>query len=144
MKLFYLTLLIFIVFSCKKTETEPEISQLWIKVGIEIPDFTVSFKSLNHKSAFTYVVTYTNNEFCPNLKSGNVMENGNTETWVLVHNSYNQTDEIVFRFSDSKVLRTRGFKFGEKRFIEVVFDQSGVVSIEDRDISTINEIIWID
>lgn len=137
-------MVVLIVFSCKKTENEPESSQLWIKVSESVPDFVISFKSQNTKSTGnTYVVSYTNKIFAPNLKMGTVTENGNTETWVLVHNSYNETAEIIFETEDNKVIATSGFKSGEKRCIEVMCNSGEAIAVQDRDISILNEIIWV-
>jgi len=140
----YLVLVVLSVISCKKTENEPESSQLWIKVSESVPDFIISFKSENVKSSGnTYVVSYTNKIFVPNLKMGTVTANGNNETWVLVHDSYGETDEITFETTDHKVLTTKGFKSGEKRCIEVMCNSGGDIGVENRDISILYEIIWV-
>jgi len=143
-KLACLILFFLIVYSCKKAENEPENSQLWIKVSESVPDFLISFKSKNNKTAGnTYVVTYTNKIFVPNLKMGVVTDKGIIETWVLVHNSYVETDEIIFQTADQKVITTHGFKSGERRCIEVENSSAGTFSVADRDISILNEIIWV-
>ena len=140
-------MVIFIAFSCKKAETtiDPESSQLWIKVGNSIPDFEISFNRLALKStANNCIVSYVNKIFTPNLKSVDITDNGNTSTWVMVHKSSDQTDEITFKFSDKLVLKTRGFKKGEKRFIEVIQTVNGTFSTQDHDITMVNKIIWVD
>jgi hypothetical protein len=142
-KMAYLVLVVLIIFSCKKTENEPESSQLWIKVSESVPDFIISFKSENVKSTDTYVVSYTNKIFAPTLKMGTVTDNGNIETWVLVYNSYSETAEITFETADHKLLTTKGFKSGEKRCIEVMCNSGGAIAVQDIDISILNEIIWV-
>lgn len=140
----YLVLVVLVAFSCKKTENEPENSQLWIKVSDAIPDFIVSFNSENVKSTGnTYVVTYTNKVFAPNLRIGTVTKNGTTETCVLVYDSKGETGEITFETTDHKVLTTKGFKSGEKRYIEVLCNSGGAFAVQDRDITILNEIIWV-
>lgn len=142
-KIAYLVLAVVIIFSCKKTENDPESSQLWIKASESVPDFTISFKSENVKSTGkTNVIYYTNKIFAPTLKMGTATDNGNTETWVLVHNSFGETDEITFQTTD-KVLTTKGFKSGEKRCIEVMSNSGGSIAVQDRDISILNVIIWV-
>ena len=138
----YLVLVVFIIFSCKKTENEPESSQLWIKVSESVPDFIFSFKSQNVKSSGNTEVSYINKIFTPNLKMGTVTQNGTTETWVLVYNSYSETDEITFQTAD-KVITTKGFKSGEKRCIDITCNSGGAIAVQDRDISILNEIIWV-
>ena len=143
-KMAYLVLVVFIILSCKKTENEPESSELWIKVSESVPDFMISFKSENFKSSGkTYEVSYTKKIFVPNLKMGTVTDNGNTETWVMVYNSYGETDEITFQTADNKVLTTKGFKSGEKRCIEVMYNSGGAIAVQDIDISILNVIIWV-
>ena len=143
-KIFCLVLVVFIVFSCKKTETEPENSQLWIKVSESVPDFTISFDSQNIKSTGnTYVVSYTNKIFAPNLKMGTVTDNGTTGTCVMVYDSKGETGEITFETADHKVLTTKGFKSGEIRCIEVMYNSGGAITVHDRDISILNVIIWV-
>ena len=147
-KFFILILVILgLLFSCKKAETflDSENSQLWIKVSNSVTDFNVSFNSQVLKStANNYSVSYINKIFTPNLKSVNITDNGSTETWVLVHKSSDQTDEIIFKLSDNKILKAKGFKTGEKRFIEVIQTNGGAFSTQDRDIEMINKIIWVD
>jgi len=144
MKIAYLVLIVLFAFSCKKTGNDPENSQLWIKVNESVPDLLISFENQNVNSiGNTYVVSYTNKIFVPNLKMGTVTDNGKTETWVLVHDSYGGTDEITFETTDHKVFTTKGFKSGEKRCIEVMCNSGGTIAVQDIDISILDEIIWV-
>ena len=146
-KAFCLIILLLSIFSCKKdgTTADSKSTQLWINVSNSIPDFDISFNSQVLKStANNCSVSYINKIFTPNLKSVNITNKDSTKTWVLVHKSSDQTDEIIFKLSDDKILKAKGFKTGEKRFIEVIQTNGGAFSTQDRDIEMINKIIWVD
>ena len=132
--------------SCKKegTDLSSTPSQFWLKVGKDVPEFSIEFIGQDAKNnSKSYAVTYSNNVLSPNLKTA--IDNTNNETWVMVHKSLDKTDEITLQFSgDSKLYSAKGFGHGEKRFIEITCQPGGVINIHDRDITTINKIIYIE
>ena len=135
--------------SCKKTtinETNifPESSQLWVKVSSNVPDFKIKFScqdTRNKKS--DYLVSYLGKVFNPNQKT--FTDKTNNDTWVMVYKSFDRTDEINIQLSESlDVYKAKGFEFGDKRFIDIVLNPSGSFNVVDRDITTINKIIYVE
>ncbi|HEY3390413.1 MAG TPA: hypothetical protein VGK38_12615, partial [Prolixibacteraceae bacterium] len=113
-KLLFLGLVIFIAFSCKKTDTPTDSgsSQLWIKVDQTIPDFNITLKLQDDKNTtIIYTVSYSNKTFNPNLKSISVTDNNINDTWILVYSDFDRTDEITLQLSDGKTLKAKGFDF---------------------------------
>ena len=150
MKINLIFIIVILIFSsCKKTiinETNifTESSQLWVKVGSNVPNFTIKFicQNFNNNKKY-YFVDYVDKVFNPNQKS--FTDSTNNETWVLVYKSFDRTDEIVLQLQGgTNVYKAKGFEFGEKRFIDVSINTGGSVNIEDRDITTINKIIYIE
>jgi len=132
--------------SCGKKGTDLSSSpaQFWLKVSNDVPEFTIQFVGQDAKNYFSnYAITYTNNSFSPNLKTA--IDNISKETWVMVYKSFDKTDEITLQFSgESKTYKAKGFGFGEKRFLEISCTSGGVINVQDRDITTINKIIYIE
>ena len=146
-KLLCLVLLIFAVFSCKKTDTPTDSgsSQLWIKVDSAVPDFSITLKCADiNGTKKDYTVAYTDKKFDPNLKTITVNDNSNSSSWVLVYDDFDRTDEIDIQTEDGKEHKTKGFEHKEKRFVEVISSVSGSFSVVDRDISVIEKIINVD
>jgi hypothetical protein len=146
---FYLVLALFIFLSCKKTN-ETNIyysnnSQLWINVDNSVPEFKLTFTSEDNKSnVFTYVVSYSNDVLNPTLRSKVVLNKGVYETWVLVHNNFDRSDQIVVKTPDGKEYKTTGFEFQEKRLLYIKKNISGVVNITDADITIIETVVYVD
>ena len=148
--LFFLLLAIAILtfISCKKTINEiniyPESSQLWVKVNGNVTDFNISFNCqdiIDKKK--DYLISYLGNVFKPNMRT--FTDNTNNETWVLIYKSYERTDEISLQLlGNRKVYKAKGFEFGEKRFIEIILNPSGSFNVADRDITTINKVIYLE
>ena len=132
--------------SCGKkgTDLTSTPSQFWLKVSNDVPEFTLEFIGQDAKNYYNeYSVTYTNNVFSPNLRTAN--DNVNKETWIMVYNSFDKTDEITLQFSgESKTYKAKGFGFGEKRFLEISCSSGGGINVQDRDITTINRIIYVE
>ncbi|GEM_PF-2233437 len=146
-KLLCLGLVIFIAFSCKKTDTPTDSgsSQLWIKVDQAIPDFKITLKLQDNKNRMIdYNVSYSDKTFNPNLKTITVSDNNTSDTWILVYKDFDRTDEISLQLKDGKILKTKGFEFKEIRLIEVIPDVNGSYSVVDSDISIIEKIIYVD
>lgn len=142
-----LIFLLLMLFSCKK-EVVPSDSgstQLWIKVGRSVPDFSISLKcaSLQNKES-VYTVSYQDQALNPNLKTASVNSQNNSEAWVMVYKDFDRTDEIELRLANGKVYKTKGFEYKEKRVIEVVATTGGAINVVDRDISIIEKLIWVD
>ena len=142
-KIICLVLVVFTVFSCKKTDsnTNSGSSQLWIKVDEGVPDFKISFKCGDEKGGSDYTVSYTDKIFNPNLKTIDVTKNGVSDTWILVYNDFGQTDEIILQLKDGKIYKAKGFRLHEKRLMEIISSTNGTLSIVYRDISIIEKFI---
>ena len=147
----FLSLLILVVViiqfdACKKkgTGSDSEPSQFWVKVSNTVPDFMIKFTGQDSNNQLKdYSVTYTGNVLNPSLKT--IIDPTKNETWVMVYKSLDRTDEITLQLSgNGQVYKAKGFGFGEKRFIEVALDASGAFNVKDRDITTINTIIYIE
>jgi len=144
-KLFYLLFVIFIAFSCKKTDTDSGSSQLWIKVDQTIPDFNITLKLQGNKNTTNdYIVSYTDKTLSPNLKSITVSDSNTNDSWVLVYRDFDRTDEITIQLKNGKEYKAIGFEHKEKRLIEVVPSINGSFSIMDRDISIIERFIYVE
>ncbi len=146
-KLLCLGLVIFIAFSCKKTDTPTDSgsSQLWIKVDQTIPDFKITLKLQDNKnSMIDYIVSYSDKTFNPNLKSITVADKNTTDTWILVYRDFDRTDEITLQLINGKEYKTKGFEYKEKRLIEILHNTSGTVNVVDRDISIIEKFIYVE
>jgi hypothetical protein len=132
--------------SCKKkgTDLSSTPSQLWLRVNNNVPEFSIEFIGQDAKNYFKdYSVTYSNNELSPNLRTA--IDNTKNETWVMVYKSLDKTDEISLQLSgETKIYKSKGFGHGEKRFVEISCNSGGVISVQDRDITTISKIIWIE
>ena len=146
-ELLCLGLVIFITFSCKKTDTPTDSvsSQLWIKVDQTIPDFKITLKLQDNKNRMIdYVVSYSDQTFNPNLKSIKVTNNNIYDTWILVYSDFDRTDEITLQLSDGIILKAKGFEFKEKRLVEILHNTSETVNVVDRDISIIEKFIYVE
>jgi len=144
-KLLCLVLVIFIGFSCKKTDTDSGSSQLWIKVDQTIPDFKITLKLQDNKNTMIdYIVSYSDKTFNPNLKSITISDNNTNDSWVLVYRDFDRTDEITIQLKNGKEYKAKGFEYKEKRLIEVVPSLNGSFSIMDRDISIIERFIYVE
>jgi hypothetical protein len=132
--------------SCKRegTDLSSTPAQLWLKVSNNVPEFSIEFIGQDAKNYFkSYSITYSNNELSPNLKTA--IDNTNYETWVMVYKALDKTDEISLQFSgETKTYKSKGFGHGEKRFVEISCNSGGIVTVQDRDITTISKIIWIE
>ena len=132
--------------SCKKkgTDLSSTPSQLWLKVSNDVPGFSIDFIGHDAKNNFkSYAVTYTNNELNPNLRTAT--DNINNETWVMVFKSLEKTDQITLQLSgESNTYKAKGFGYGEKRFVELSRKSGGGIIVNDRDITTINTIVWFE
>jgi hypothetical protein len=141
-----LALVLSLFSSCKRdgTDLSTTPSQLWLKVNNNVPEFSIEFIGQDAKNYFnSYSITYSNNELSPNLKT--TIDNTKNETWVMVYKSLDKTDEISIQFSgESKTYKSKGFGHGEKRFVEISCNSGGVITVQDRDITTITKIIWIE
>jgi len=143
-KILYLVLVVFIVFSCKKTDTNTDSSgsQLWIKVDAAVPDFDLTFKCGDVKSGGNvYAVSYADKTFNPNLKTVIVTEDDINDRWILVYTDFGQTDEITLQLASGKIYKAKGFRLHEKRLMEII--SSGTINIVDRDISIIERLIYV-
>jgi hypothetical protein len=141
-----LVLVIFLGFSCKKNDTNADSgsSQLWIKVDSAVPDFSITLKCLDiNGTKKDYTVAYTDKKFDPNLKTITVVDNGNSDTWVLVYKDFDRADEIDLQTKDGIEHKAKGFEHKEKRLVEVISSVSGSFSVVDRDISIIEKLIWV-
>lgn len=134
-----------ILSSCAKEESviQAESSQLWMKANDSFPDFEAEFISFDlNKHKKINSVSYVSKAFRPNLEA--FAASDRSGTWVLTHKSYARTDEIIIKLEDGREYQARGFERGEKRFIELILNPDGSASFADRDILTIDTIIYID
>jgi hypothetical protein len=146
-KMICLFILLFSLLSCNKDDATSDSgdSQLWLKVDHSVPDFTMTLKCTDARNNENiYLITYADNTLSPDLKSVEVGSNGAYDTWIQVYKAFGRTDEITLQLSNSKVCKTKGFEFKEKRVIEVVSSSTGLVNVVDRDISIIEKTIWVD
>jgi len=144
--LLILVIVITMLDSCKKkgSDLSSTPSQLWLKVSNDVPEFSIDFIGKDSKNQLkNYFVTYTNNELSPNLKTAT--DNINNETWVMVFKSLDKTDQITLQLSgESNTYKAKGFGYGEKRFVEISRKSSGSINVSDRDITTINVIVYVE
>jgi hypothetical protein len=145
-KIFCLVVIVSVVFSCKKTETNADSgsSELWVKLDDKVPDFTLSFQYGDVKNGLNiYTIFYKNQTFIPNLKVLTDSENGVYGNWIQVYKDFNRTEVIILQLSNGKVYKVKGFEFHEKRLIEIISVSGDTVNVVDRDISIIEKFIVI-
>lgn len=150
-KIAYYIVLVLVLLSCRKSEESVtniyyvENSQLWVNVDNSIPEFSMEFTSEDSKkNVYTYVVTYSNEVFAPTLRTRVILNNGIYETWVLVHNNFDKSNQIVVKTPDGKEYKTSGFEFQEKRLLYIKKNIHGAVNVTDADISIIESVIYVE
>lgn len=141
-KLFLFLFLISLFFSCKKESIRTNNIELWLKAGSSIENLDISFVGIDTKNEqHPYDVKYSKGVFTPIVRQVNDSIDGGV--WALVNVSQNQSDEIVVSYN-GETYKTRGFHFGEKRFIKIVLTLNGDVNINDCDISIIDKTIYVE
>jgi archaellin len=141
-KLFLFLLFISLFFSCKKEIILAKNTELWVKVGAGIDKLELSFVAIDTKNKqHFYDVKYSNGVFNSAIKQ--VRDNRDGGVWTLVNVSQNQSHEIMVSYN-GKTYLTRGFYFGERRFLEIVLTLGGKVIINDNDISITDQEIYVE
>jgi hypothetical protein len=141
-KLFLFLFLISLFFSCKKESIRTNNNELWLKAGDSIENLDISFVGIDTKNKHhPYDVKYSKGVFTPIVRQVN--DNIDGGVWALVNVSQNQSDEIVVS-CNGKTYKTRGFHFGERRFIKIVLTLNGCVNVIDYDITMIDETIYVE
>ena len=141
-KTFLFLLFISLFFSCKKEIILANNTELWVKVGAGIDKLEISYYAVDTKNkCHFYDVKYSNGVYSPTIKQ--VRDNRDGGVWTLVNVSQNRSDEIMVSYN-GKVYLTRGFYFGERRFLEIVLTLGGEVIINDNDISITDQVIYVE
>lgn len=147
-RLFLFLFLISLFFSCKKESIETNNNaELWLKVDNSIGSLNVSFVGTNaNNEQHSYVIYYNNGVFSSTIKEAKDKDGG---VWVLINNSSEKSAEIVVTCDEGdddkdKEHKAKGFKPGEKRFIDVVLTLNGSFNVIDYDITTIGRTIYVE
>ncbi len=144
MKNLFCLIILLLLFSCKKEDNVSILaeSELWLKVSSSIESLDVSFTGENANGILhLYKINYNKGVFVSKLKTAN--DTKDSETWTRVYASNEKSAEILVTCKN-KDYRIRGFSFNEKRLLEIVNSFDATITIYDRDISVIENIIVID
>lgn len=140
-KIFQFLFLISLLFSCQKETIIISKTELWIKVGSSIENLDISFIGTDIQNIeHLYDVKYSDGVFTPSIKQA--IDNVDGGAWFLVYSSLEKSDEIVVTYNN-KAYITRGFYFGERRFMEIISTLNGDGNINEYDITIIDRVIFV-